>query len=220
MSGRRRTPTTRAEMIAKLEHLAALSPSASLTEQQAWCAKALGLGEMSDAGWARVFVEMSRINFMKTGDPLYAWKALMACRRRGLGVPLWVDNYLCQVTARIIDPNGLRGDLGRVLPRALGFSTKRGTRGKVPDLIDDVDGTRLAIAFARAIMDGAEPDIALARACDGINAAWTDKDKRTLLACVRKRFNITGATRTRAQWEAGISTWFDGFVRLEQAVHQ
>jgi hypothetical protein len=220
--GRRRTRSRapRAEIIAKLEQLAALDPSTSLTEQQAQAAKVLGLGDMSDAGWARVFVRMSYLNYRKTGDPIYAWKALMACRRRGADIPLWVDNYLCQTTARIIAPNALRGDVGRCLARALGFPAKRGTRGRVPDLIDDVEGTRLAVEFARAIMGGADIGVALHRACDSLGETWENKDKRTLLTCIQKRFNITGVPRTRAQWEAGIAAWFEDFALLEQAVRQ
>jgi hypothetical protein len=224
VSRRRRAPAKRAEIIAKLEQLvawAALDPSASPTEQQAVKAlEALGLGNMSDAGWARVFVRMCYVSYRKTGDPIYVWKALMACRRRGADIPRWIDSYLAQTTARIIAPNALRGDVGRCLTRALGFPTKRGTRGRVPDLIDDVEGTRLAVEFARAIMGGAEPDVALVRACAGLGETWENKDKRTLLACVRRRFNITGATATRAQWEAGISAWFEDFAQLEEAVRQ
>jgi hypothetical protein len=224
MSGRRRIRAKRAEIIAKLEQMAAwaaLDPSASPTEQEmARVANTFGLGNMSMAGWAKVSVRMSYVNYRKTGDPLYAWKALMACRRHGADIPRWIDSYLAQTTARIIAPNGLHGDVGRCLTRALGFPTKRGTRGRVPDRIDDIEGTRLAVEFARAIMGGDKPDVALARAYDGIGETWENKDRRTLLACVRRRFNIMGATHTRAHWEAGIAAWFEDFAQLEAQLEE
>jgi hypothetical protein len=98
MSGRRRPRprATRAEIIANLKHLATFDPTASDAQLEAQCAELLGLPGVADIrltlrGWARIFVEMSRVNFERTGDPLYAWKAYKACRSVGNEVPLWVD---------------------------------------------------------------------------------------------------------------------------------
>jgi hypothetical protein len=213
MSGRRRPRprTTRAEIIAKLKQLATFDPTASDAQLEAQCAQLLGLPGVADIrltlrGWARIFVEMSRVNFERTGDPLYAWKAYKACRSVGNGVPLWVDEYLRRVTFEITDPNNLRGDLGRALPRILGFRRKPGKRSKTSDP-DDLNQIRLVVGFACAIMDGADPGDALLRAHEGLDAIWDMKDQRTLLAYLSKSFGLPNVPRTREQWEAEIGRW-------------
>jgi len=79
---------------------------------------------------------------------------------------------------------------------------------------------RLAIGFARAILEGAEPADALARAREDVNEELATKDDRTLLTYVRQSFSVKGAPRTHAQWRSAIGAWLKHFHRLEQTVKQ
>jgi len=206
---------------AKLERFAALDPTDTEERQRAACAQALGLPSVPDVtGWARVLIEHYRISWMKTGDPLYVWKALKVCRQVSNEVPLWIDDYFRQVTVKITDPNILRGDIGRILPRILGFHRQPGKRSKPPEPINDFMQIRLAIGFARAILEGAEPADALARAREDVNEELATKDDRTLLTYMRQSFSVKGAPRTHAQWRSAIGAWLKHFHRLERTVKQ
>jgi len=52
--------------------------------------------------WAQEQIENAEIDYQKTGNALHAWYAYSLCRRFGLPVPAWVQNYLDRVAMNFL----------------------------------------------------------------------------------------------------------------------
>ena len=67
-------------------------------------------------GYPKFFEELYR----EYGNPIWAWKALLAVHKAGLPMPDWLTEYLVQSAENVVNAQTKRG-----IPQALGFSSKR-----------------------------------------------------------------------------------------------
>jgi hypothetical protein len=142
-------------------------------------------------------------------NPYFAWKAIQYCTQRKIDFPDWVRDYLAECAQRMVSPSAAEAsDVRKVLPRIMGFASKRGPgtplrpEGKEDQYFD------AALCFAREIAKGASPTVAIQTAFETLAPEVADKmDHRTLRSHIKKFFEATGSLRTWEDWRDAILAW-------------
>jgi hypothetical protein len=141
-----------------------------------------------------------RLEWERTQDPRWVWRAIRHCVHYREPLPDWVMSYLNRCAAAI---ENIEGDYGRALHRALEFPAKSGRkRANAIDMATE----RFAMAFAKAILDGAEAGKARTDAASAELYAMDDKDLKKRL---RDFFGLEELPDRREQWrwKLIIVTW-------------
>jgi len=147
-------------------------------------------------------VDGPRIEWERTGDPRWVWRAVRHCIHHREPLPDWALNYLGRCAEAI---ENIKGDYGRGLHRALEFSPKSGRKRK-----NEIDLTteQFAIAFTKAILKGDSADKARAEASGQVDGP-KGKDDKDLTKRLREFFDLRALPKRSEQWrwKLIVSTW-------------
>jgi hypothetical protein len=149
--------------------------------------------------------------WLRSGNPLFAWEAMRFCAETKCAFPDWVSEYLGDCANRM-PPDAKNLDVRKMLPSVLGFPRKRGPR-KACSLGDDMAAAEqflLAHVFAYAIEQGCSPTRATAEAASLLGRDYADRDERTLMALIARHFNLAKVPRSRAAWTQALLRAFRG----------
>jgi hypothetical protein len=116
--------------------------------------------------------------------------------------------YLAECAERMLSGKAkAAGDLGRVLPWVLGFSTRRGPGRKLEPDRDRERRYEFALTFALRLVDGDSPPLARQNACTAVFGA-TDVDDRTLQRWLLKEFGLKRQPPTIEEWKKAAKARF------------
>ncbi|MBR1155251.1 hypothetical protein [Bradyrhizobium sp. JYMT SZCCT0428] len=150
-----------------------------------------------------------------TGNPYYAWFAIDICVRTNKPFPDWLTAYLGQCAHRMASNKAkAAGDLRKILPWVLGFSSKRGP-GNPLNYVDRIHHKRaFALEFATQIEAGDEPAAARLNACNAIFAGkYANVDDRTLQRWLLEVFGLRKAPSTAEEWRKIIHKYIQPLGR-------
>jgi hypothetical protein len=144
--------------------------------------------------------------YKKTSDPRWAWRAIQDRIHRHEPFPDWILEYLDGCARGILRA---KGDLGRELVPALGFSGKSGPKRDDADLLMV---EQFAMAFAAEIFQGTSAGKARKKAADRCGAWKDDKDRKRRLKDFFGGLPTTDELKTiwpntNLEWRLVISRW-------------
>jgi hypothetical protein len=168
---------------------------------------------------------MCATGLKETGNPYYAWLAILTCIGHDKVYPEWVIAYLYQCSERMISDKAQKSkDLGRILPWVFDFPNKRGP-GRLlnPDLGGSPDRRlfpmRFAdllfpLRFAIRIAEGEEPAEAMRNACnDAFDKKTADKvDDKTLRRWLLKDFGLKERPASAQEWKIITRQYYERSV--------
>jgi hypothetical protein len=146
------------------------------------------------------------VGWKNTGNPYYVWQTIEICIREKINLPYWVNQYLAECAQRMLSPDATKSrDLGRVLPRIMGFPQKRGPGHSLEPDRESHLFFKPAWTFLFEIEKGKKPTAALRSAFEVLDQEVCDKmENKTLLRHIKKFFFITEKPRTNAEWKRAL----------------
>jgi hypothetical protein len=138
------------------------------------------------------FYEQYEAEWHRTDDPRWIWRVIKTCIHNREPLPDWCLDYLDRVATAI---EKIKGDTGRELPFALGFSQKRGPRLTAERAMER---EQFFVEFMRQVLSGVPAQKARNAAAATIKGYPTDPAE--LSKQVREFFGRKVLPSKRIQW--------------------
>jgi hypothetical protein len=147
--------------------------------------------------------------FAEDRNPFWVWTEIAHCIQDKEAFPEWVLRYLDDCARRMIGPDRrTSSDTRELLPHIFGFELTGG-RGQPLKIIDEIgDKELLAMAFARAILEGKSPKEARDYALNTLAGGKDDMDDTTVLDHLKKFFKMKHAPRGNLAWKKIVVSYF------------
>jgi hypothetical protein len=143
-------------------------------------------------------IDGARDLWEKTADPRWVWLGIQDRAHHREPFPDWILEYLDKCARGVLLA---KGDRGRALVRALGFSSKSGRkRTSSTGLLSE----QFAMAFAAEIFQGVSSGKARYRAAERYGLWRDDRDCKRRL---KEFFELPAWPKTQAEWKLRVSQW-------------
>jgi hypothetical protein len=154
----------------------------------------------------------------QTHNPYFAWKAIEYCTQRKIDYPDWVRDYLAECAQRMVSASAAEtSDVRKVLPRIMGFPSKRGPGNPLKPERKEDQYFDAALCFMGEIAKGSSPSMAVQTAFETLDPKVADKmDHRTLRSHIKRFFGATGSLRRWGDWRDALLAHGEAMRALAQ----
>jgi hypothetical protein len=141
------------------------------------------------------YLDWPRKEWRKSKNPIFPWIALVSCYKHGDVPPDWTLKYLAECGEKLLSLDTNVGDLGRKLPRILGFKSGQAGKHQLKEIARLVEDEKISMQFARNIFKRMTPSEAR-RHIEGGNL-----DDRKIRPALKRHFQFKRAPYSNHDWQ-------------------